>query len=411
MRRGIWNRLFVVSGFGLGALLGLLIWQETFPEWKGVQAEYYRRLSQATGDPSKARTPLKIQQIYLPEFHRVDRCIPCHVGIDNPKMANQPQPFRAHPDLGVPGFLAAHPFSEIGCTICHHGQGPATVKRFAHGPVAHWEEPLLSKELIVGSCTTCHQDVHGLKGAQRLVQAKALFDEKGCIGCHTLHGKGMLVGPELVETWGKSVDQFDFRYVKGEETVSNWVIDHFRDPQRVVPGYPALGVPESAMPNYELNNEEIQLLTALVLSFHSEEEETERPVPARFKAAPKAPIPEPTYTSKIEQGKAVFQRYGCVACHGVNGRGGIRNKNMEMAEEVPPLVYVAEGFTKEELKQTIRNGRYPAKADSSGLSPPLWMPAWKEKLSEEEMDALVEYLMSLHPEELKQTAQLPDKGA
>jgi len=399
MKRSVWNWLFLISSFGLGLLFLTQVWQETFPEWKTYQTEYYRRLAQVTGDRSKAWTPLKIQQIYLPEFHRTDRCITCHVGVDNPRMKDQPQPFKTHPDLGNPVFLAKHPFNEIGCTICHQGQGPATTKRHAHGPVPHWEEPLLSKDLIVGTCTTCHGNISDLKGAEPLVKAMALFKEKGCIGCHMLHSKGMLIGPELAETWRKGVDQFDFRYVHGEETVTRWVEDHFRNPQHVVPGYPALGIPESAMPNYELTDEEVKLLTALVLSFASEEGDEARPVPARFKVAAAPPGPAPVYGSKAEQGKAVFQKYGCAACHGVEGRGGIRNKNMEMAEEVPPLIYVADGFTREELKETIRKGRYPARSDPQGPAPPLWMPAWEQKISEEELDALVEYLLTLNPKE------------
>ena len=394
MRRGIWNSLFILSSFGIGILFGILVWQEIFPEWKPYQAEYFRRLAEVTQDPSKRRTPLQIKQIYLPEFHRVDRCTTCHVGMDNPRMTGQPQPYGSHPDLGTPKFLAAHPFNEVGCTICHQGQGPATTKRHAHGPVPHWEEPLLSRELIAGSCTSCHQNVKGLKGAEPLVQAMALFQEKGCIGCHTLHGKGMLVGPELAETWTKTEDQVDFKYVQGSKTVANWIHEHFKNPQAVVPGYPAIGVPESSMPNYELTDEEARLLTALVFSFAAEEGKEERPIPARFQvAAPQQP--QPVTGDAVEKGKAVFEKYGCAACHGLQGRGGIRNKNMEPGEEVPPLMNVAEGYTPDQLKEVIRKGRYPARADRTGPAPPLWMPAWGEKISEEELDALVEYLMSL----------------
>ncbi len=397
MRRGIWNWLFLISSFSLSFLFLVLLWQEGFPEWKAYQAEYYRRLAEATGDPSKARTPLKVQQIYLPELKKTDRCITCHAGVDHPKMVNEPQPFRTHPDLGIPGFLAAHPFSEMGCTVCHQGQGSATTVHHAHGPVEHWNEPLLSKGLTAGTCAVCHDNVRQLKGAQKLVQAQLLFDEKGCIGCHTLHGKGMLVGPELAETWDKSPDQFDFRYIRGEETVANWVYEHFLDPQAVVPGYPDAGVPESAMPNYEFSPEEARLLTALVLNFSSEEAKEHRPIPARFKVPAGPPPPEPVYASTLEKGEAVYKKYGCAACHGIGGRGGIKNKNMEMAEEVPPLLFVSEGFTREELKETIRKGRTPARSDPRGLAPPLWMPAWEEKISEEELESLVDYLVSLKP--------------
>ncbi len=395
MKRSIWNGLFFLSSVILSLCFLFALVGELFPEWRRTQGEYYRRLAEVTGDKSKVRTPLKIHQIVLPEMNRVDRCITCHVGISNPAMAGQPQPFASHPDLGIPSFLSKHSFDEMGCTVCHHGQGPATEKKHAHGPVRHWEEPLLPKELTVGTCTTCHQTVHQLPGAERLVQAQVLFEEKGCIGCHNVHGEGMLVGPELDETWRKGVHSFDFRYVRGEETVANWVADHFRDPQRVVPGYPALGVPETAMPNYELTEDEVQLLTAKVLSLSSEAQDELHPLPARFKVAGTAPE-KPLPASPVERGRALFTKFGCVGCHGVEGRGGFVNKNMDL-EEVPALTYVSQGYSREEIKQIIQEGKYPGRAERGQSSPPLWMPSWKQKLSDEEIDAIVEYLVSLKP--------------
>lgn len=398
-KRSIWNWLFLISSFGLGAMAGVLLIQEILPEWAGVQRQYNRKLAEVTGDRSKAWAFPKIRQIYLPQMNRTDRCVTCHAGIDNPRMYGQPQPFASHPDLSIPGFLEKHPFNEIGCTVCHHGQGHAVERQAAHGPVKHWHQPMLSKELTVGACTTCHQNISSLRGAERLQKAWALFKEKGCIGCHNLHGKGMLIGPELAETYSKSPDQFDFKYIKGGEgTVSHWIAEHFRDPQKVVPGYPKLGVPETPMPNYGFTEEEVQLLTALSISFAMEEENEEQPIPARFHVPAGEPKPEPVYASPVERGAAVFEKAGCVGCHGPQGRGGIVNRNMDMGEEVPPLTTVSDGYSKEELKEIIRDGRTPARAQKDGLAPPLWMPTWKEKLSDEEIDAVVEYLYSLNPE-------------
>ena len=399
MKRSIWNWLFVISSFTLALMAGTLILQESMPEWMPVQREYYRRLAQVTGDPSRARMPLKVQQIYLPQFHKTDRCITCHVGIDNPKMAKQPQPFASHPDLGIPNFLSDHSFNEIGCTVCHGGQGSATTKEAAHGRVEHWEEPMLNKNLVVSNCAVCHANVFELKGAEKLAQAKVLFETNGCIGCHALNGVGSQIGPELSDTGKKLLDELDFRHVRGVHTVANWIEDHFRDPQRVVPEDRAQGIPESAMPNYELTDEQTTMLTALVLSFAAAKEDDKHPIPARFHVpAPPKTEEKKVFVSKVEQGKAAFKSYGCTACHGVEGRGGVRNKNMYPGEEVPPLIYVSAGFSKEELKTVIREGRYPARADSSGMSPPLWMPAWKGKIPEEEIEAIVEYLVTLHPE-------------
>ena len=197
MRRGIWNRLFIFSSLGLGAAFAYLVIQDANPEWKQYQTQYYRRLAQVTGDRSKSSTPLQVKQIYLPQFHRVDRCVTCHLGIDNPKMIHEPQPFKTHPDLGIPNFLEKHSFTEIGCTICHQGQGPATTVLHAHGNVHHWEEPLLGKGLTVANCASCHQNIRTLKGAEPLVKAKALFDQKGCIGCHSLHSWGNPIAPAV----------------------------------------------------------------------------------------------------------------------------------------------------------------------------------------------------------------------
>ena len=399
MKRSIWNTLFLVATFGIVFCLMVLAFQELFPEWKKYQAEYYQRLARVTGDPAKARTPVKILQIYLPNMHRVDRCITCHVGIDNSKMKGQPLPFGSHPDLGDPHFLAHHPFNEIGCTVCHQGQGPATIKEHAHGRVAHWEEPMLPKEYVASNCAVCHKNVMELKGAEILVQAKALFDEKGCLGCHSLNGAGNQIGPELSETAAKSTDQFDFRHVRGPHTVHQWIEEHFKDPQAITPGDPAQGIPESAMPNYELNDKETKMLTALVLSFAAGEEKEDHPIPSRFIVpAPPAKKPEPIEGTPAEKGRILFKKYGCTACHGVEGRGGIRNKNMAPSDEIPPLMTVSDGYTKEEVKQIIRNGRYPAKADASGQTPVLWMPAWKDKIPEDEIDAIIEYIWSLHPQ-------------
>jgi mono/diheme cytochrome c family protein len=141
-----------------------------------------------------------------------------------------------------------------------------------------------------------------------------------------------------------------------------------------------------------------------VLSFASEKGQEGMPIPAQYKVRAE-PGPEPLFASKVEQGAAVFRKYGCAACHGPQGRGGIFNKNMDQGEEVPSLLTVADGYSREELKEIIRDGRYPGRSDRHDLSPPLWMPPWKEKLSEEELDALVEYLTSLHPDGSPQPEQ------
>lgn len=386
--RRILTLLFLGCSAALLAFLLLASWRQANPDWKPYQLRYYRLLAEKTGKPEVARTPLGIKQIYLPELGRTDRCVTCHLGVDHPKMADAPQPFRTHPDYQT------HPVEQYGCTVCHGGQGMALTKRDAHGFVKHWERPLFPKPMMTASCLYCHEQVDGLKGAERLVLAKQLFDRLGCIGCHAVNGWGGPVSTDLAMVAYKPLDEFDFRYVEGVHAGFTWNFEHFKDPQRVNPGDPVNNVPPTPMPQYGLTDDEAWDLTALVFGFWRED------IPWKYRAKAKAPsAPPPAYASAAEHGRAVFQKYGCVGCHGIEGRGGVKNPNAVTGEEVPPLTYVAQGFTKDQLQMLIRAGRYPTKANPRGPTPPLWMPTWKDKIAEDELEALVEYVVSLYPPE------------
>ena len=103
--------------------------------------------------------------------------------------------------------------------------------------------------------------------------------------------------------------------------------------------------------------------------------------------------------SNVALGKRVFDRAGCAACHGPEGRGGVRNPNTMAAEEVPPLILAGAGFTQEELKEKLRSGSIPAQLDPGGPMPQRLMPAWHRVMDEQELEALTAYLLSLLPED------------
>ncbi len=101
---------------------------------------------------------------------------------------------------------------------------------------------------------------------------------------------------------------------------------------------------------------------------------------------------------KLQEGYKVYKKYGCILCHGINGEKGIRNKNAQTGEEVPALTYVAEGYTRNELRQQILKGlRNIPKKDSLGQAPPYRMPSWKGVMNDEELELLADYLLSLMP--------------
>lgn len=77
-----------------------------------------------------------------------------------------------------------------------------------------------------------------------VLQGKALYKELDCAGCHRIHGEGEAEGPDL-------------SYV-GDRRDREWLIRHFRDPEALVPG--------SKMPDFGFNDQELNNLTAYMLS-------------------------------------------------------------------------------------------------------------------------------------------------
>lgn len=124
----------------------------------------------------------------------------------------------------------------------------------------------------------------------------------------------------------------------------------------------------------------------------------------RVQASP--PWPEPirrppavAEASAVERGRQVYGRYGCGLCHGERGEGGFANLNAETEGKVPPVMYVAEGYTAEELGALIRRGTPTiGKADPQGPIPPYRMPGWGDRMTDREVADLVAYLMSLYPQ-------------
>ena len=115
--------------FGIASLAVLVLcllnyWIELTPAWKAWQHEYYALLAGKIADPVKAeqiahKTP-QFTQVYNQQLGVVDRCVICHLGMDNPLMDGTKNPHKLHPG----NLLGSHPYQTVGCTICHQGQAP-----------------------------------------------------------------------------------------------------------------------------------------------------------------------------------------------------------------------------------------------------------------------------------------------
>jgi len=247
-----------------------------------------------------------IQQIVLEDLNRTDRCITCHHGIENALMVEVPQPHRVHPGK----HLEFHPVQKYGCTICHGGQGRAIsrLQAFGQEPGMHWDSPLLREPFIQSSCGKCHTtlftDQPALEGTEVFLAGLGIFNREGCLGCHKARGVGGTMGPDLTQQGEKTKHEYSFQNISGEQNISNWLKEHFKDPEMVSPGSQMLAI--------DIPEEELDALVTFVMGL----------------SMPDFPF---SYLSvdALNEFKGVradiaggdSYDFFCSACHGKNGEG------------------------------------------------------------------------------------------
>jgi mono/diheme cytochrome c family protein len=443
---------FTVLGLLVGALVVVGYYRDEFRDWKDYQRKFQREEIRRATTPEQRTAaenlPLQVRQILLPDLNRVDRCTTCHLAVEDPSYGGYPQPLAYHP------LHSQHPFERFGCTVCHRGQGRATTVADAHGHVPHWDEPMLPLRYIQASCGQCHQ-AEEIPGAPELARGQRVFEDTGCRGCHKLGGVGGNVGPELDKvgarrsaawlkqhfaapaavTPGSAMPPQKFAEADleaitlfmlsqtgasapgyyasmkvipsasegrrlfeqkgcigchavdgkggtigptlndvGLRRTPDWIIRHFRDPQGVTPG--------SVMPRFGFTDVEARALADFLVHLREQ----------------KVALSLPSLLGPFERGREVFRKYGCIGCHGADAKGGVPNPNAKTADQVPGLIYVSDGYTKDELKARITKGqREITPMDAKRPPPPLYMPAWGGIIQDAELDDLVAYLMSLKP--------------
>ncbi len=365
----IW--LLIVSLGALAALAAAALREEFGSEWRHYQRQYTDILAaKATDEQGRSLLKaheIKLRQIVVPELGVTDRCVSCHLGIDDPRMAAVSNPFKVHPGE----YLRVHPVERFGCTICHRGQGAAVVFAEAKAEDYHWDYPLLPIELTQSSCGLCHTppEVDGA-GGDRLASGARLFEIKGCYSCHKLAGRGGSMGLALDREGLKVKGQMPMANVAGPHTVPEWLMEHFADPQKIVAG--------SQMRNPGLSYDETRALTTYVLSLQ------ERDLPRSYiSPALNALLAERNNPSELS-GEQLYNRF-CSNCHdrGTYGRfDKAYNKFMPAIRGASLVAYADSIF----LAANIRSGR-----------PGTMMPGWgigAGGLSEAEIGRIISYLKS-----------------
>jgi cytochrome c551/c552 len=138
-----------------------------------------------------------------------------------------PHPFSSHPRLDLfVGPMSPHKMADVGCTICHDGQGSSTSFEWSsHSPNTpeqreewhekygwfenhHWIYPMPAKRFAESTCLKCHHGVTELMPSERfpdppapkLMKGYELIREYGCFGCHEINGFNgptKRIGPDL----------------------------------------------------------------------------------------------------------------------------------------------------------------------------------------------------------------------
>lgn len=358
-----------------------------FTEWRSHQREYRKILlakAESEGEVKSARGfNVEMRQVVIPDLDTIDRCVACHLGLDDPRMSEVAQPFAVHPGA----FLEDHDIDKFGCTVCHFGQGRATNKKEAHAVAAEvfWELPILPAPLTQASCGACHDPKYlADRGAPLLAAGLAAFRAEGCLGCHKLGGRGGPLGPDLDRVGDKTRHAYSFAHIEGDHQVWTWHREHLRSPETVVP--------DSTMPAVAGGDEDIDALTAYLLSLRGTNL-TEQLTPRdryqeRYRVWHTRPL----------SGHELYVEF-CSACH-EDGTETVLHDSLDVtvpAIRHPDFLAVA---SKEFLIENLRLGR-----------PGTLMTAWGVGgggLTAAELERLAEYLLEARVEVREVTFELAE---
>jgi sulfur oxidation c-type cytochrome SoxX len=334
-----------IASIAILVVHGFVFYQQFFHKWETYQNSYYdqaRTLAKtdAEREAVSGKSP-KIEQIIVTQFgnERVDRCTTCHIASDDPRFKDSAHPYKTHPyseamgDKQVNGqWERRHKFSDIGCTVCHDGQGRGLETFYAHGEDEFWTEPmagyvtqenwradfkekLKGKEFMESNCAQCHTDKE-FKSIPLVNKGRQLFMEKNCYGCHRIEGiSNGTLGPDLTEVGKK------------------WKVDYLWE--SIVD--PRANSKTSFMPKFNLTDDETKALVIFLKSrrgFNYAETNLDRYRATLNKGQSNPPTSQNSATTQpanatqdlssdpIKKGEQLVNERACNACHKLGEKDG-----------------------------------------------------------------------------------------
>jgi mono/diheme cytochrome c family protein len=141
-----------------------------------------------------------------------------------------------------------------------------------------------------------HPDPGGIdpSDADLVARGKAVFDSVGCRACHAIEENEIATPLGAVKDWGPNLRRV------GEKTNARFIYWWVKNPHDYSP--------KTFMPSLRLADDEARSVAAYLVSLSAG-----APAEATVTAAS---LEDPQL---VEQGKAIVRKYGCYACHAING--------------------------------------------------------------------------------------------
>jgi len=230
-----------------------------------------------------------------------------------------------------------------------------------------------------------------------------IYLANGCQYCHTLY-----LRPEDIKTgWGEGAradevsqmgdyvhfpftmlgtqrDGPDLTVIGRKIPNLQYHIDHLIDPRKFKP--------KSVMPTYRyLSEQDLRDLAGFLVSLGN--------IPNDLRTGKLSTQPPTTESPLIAKGRGFYQSFGCVGCHSTNGSPNVGptwqglfgiEHEVELPDGTTAKVTVDEAYIKESILQP--NAKI-VKGFPKGV-----MPSYESKVSDEEVQAIIEYIKSLKRE-------------
>lgn len=409
------NRYFKWIIIAASAVIVLFLAMEAMREnlntdWQRYQNKYKSELKLMAKTEQEreiaADYEIKMRQIVAPHLGRSDRCISCHVAMEDSRMVDMENPLKSHPG----DYLDKHDMNFVGCTSCHDGQGRAITAEAAHarGSEHFWEKPLLDGSFIESTCTRCHAS--GLDQSPHYNLGKQLFNQKGCFACHSVGDVGGVKGPALSD-----IGDASFHVKMPTHENRERLLDKFNQNVNLAYIYEAITEPaaqpeETEMQKVEFLEDEVTALMVYLKSLSSDRRmmdvgvadsrtaETGVVLPVQTKALSSAKV-----SGGAAKGYLLFQK-NCIACHTIGGGDRVG----------PDLKGVTERREGEWLKKFIQ---YPT--DMINAKDPIVMDLMKKYptpmvnmgLSEEDVEEILKYLRNPEDVEVEESVATTPESA